>query len=140
VEKALVATATHDDGDEENCDEWDVALVANTESILFTEHEILLDNEASINVFRDKKLLTGVTDAARKVLVGAVQRGASGVRVTEEGDFSDIGTVYCSDSASANILSFASQIDAGAYISYDKMADRFVMTPAGGSNTYLFGR
>jgi hypothetical protein len=140
VEKALVATAAHDDGKEKNCDEWDVALVANSECILFTEHEILLDNETSINIFRDKKLLTGVRDAGRKVLVVGVHRGANGVKVTEEGDFSDIGTVYCSDSASANILSFASQIDAGADISYDKIADRFVMTPAGGRNTYLFGR
>jgi hypothetical protein len=51
-----------------------VALIANCESVLFTEHEILLDNEASIDIFRDKKLLTRVRDAARKVLVGGVQR------------------------------------------------------------------
>jgi hypothetical protein len=81
-----------------------------------------------------------VRDAGRKVLLGGIQRSASGVKVTQEGEFSDVGTVYFSDSASANILSLASQIDAGADISYDRRADTFVMTPAGGRNTYLFGR
>jgi Zinc knuckle len=140
AEKALVTTAAHEDEKEENCDKWDVALFTSNECVLFTEHEILLDNEASINIFRDKNLLTGVRDAGRKVLLGGIQRSASGVKVTQEGEFSDVGTVYFSDSASANILSLASQIDAGADISYDRRADTFVMTPAGGRNTYLFGR
>jgi hypothetical protein len=138
--KALVTTAAHEDEKEENCDEWDVALFTSNECVLFTGYEILLDNEASINIFRDKNLLTGVRDAGRKVVLGGIQRSASGVKVTQEGEFSDVGTVYFSDLASANILSFASQIDAGADISYDKRADTFVMTPAGGRNTYLFGR
>jgi hypothetical protein len=63
------------------------------------------------------------------ISVGGIQRGAAGVRVTEEGIYRDVGIVYYSDLASANILSFASQIDAGADISYDKANDRFVMTP-----------
>jgi hypothetical protein len=120
AEKALVTTAAHEDEKEENCDEWDVALFTSNECVLFTEHEILLDNEASVNIFRDKNLLTGVRDAGRKVVLGGIQRSASGVKVTQEGEFSDVGTVYFSDSASANILSFASQIDAGADISYDR--------------------
>jgi hypothetical protein len=62
------------------------------------------------------------------------------VRVTLEGVFQDVGTVYFDESASANILSFASQVDAGADISYDKSRDRFVMIPASGQNTYYFGR
>jgi hypothetical protein len=48
--------------------------------------------------------------------------------------------VYNSDSASANILSFTSQIDAGAGITYDKANDRFITTPANGEYTDYFGR
>ena len=125
---------------EERIDEWDMALVANSESVLFSQHDVLLDNEASINVFRSKELLKGIRKARKNVLLGGIQRGATGLRVTQEGDFNDVGTVYFNETTSANILSFASQIDAGADISYDRTRDRFVMIPAGGRNTYFFGR
>ena len=139
-EKALVATATDEQAEEETADEWDIALVANSEQAFFSEHEILLDSEASLNIFRSKKLLSGIRESKRKLLLGGIQRGASGVRVTEEGDFQDIGTVYFNESASANILSFASQIDAGADITYEKQRDRFVMIPDQGKNAYYFVR
>jgi hypothetical protein len=73
-------------------------------------------------------------------LLGGIQRGAAGVRVTEQGLFRDVGIVYYSDLVSANILSFASQVDAGADITYDKVNDRFTMIPAKGESTYHFGR
>jgi hypothetical protein len=81
-----------------------------------------------------------VRESDKTVLLGGIQRGATGVRVTKEGDFRDIGKVYYDESASANILSFASQIDSGADISYDRGGDRFVMKPASGTSTYYFGR
>ena len=139
-EKALLSTAAEEEVDEATADEWDIALVSNCEQIFFSEYDVLLDSEASLNIFRSKKLLNGVRDAKRKVLLGGIQRGASGVRVTEEGEFKDIGTVYYNESASANILSFASQIDAGADITYEKERDRFVMIPDKGENVYYFGR
>jgi hypothetical protein len=114
--------------------------VANSEQGFFSEHDILLDNEASLNIFRSKKLLNGIRESKRKVLLGGIQSGASGVRGTQEGEFKDIGTVYFNELASANILSFASQIDAGADITYDKARDRFVMIPDQGKNTHYFGR
>lgn len=139
-EKALVASAQDDEEKDQETDEWDLALVANSESVFFARHEILLDNEASINIFRSKELLKKIRNVRREVLLGGIQKGATGVRVTQEGDFEDVGTVYFNETTSANILSFASQIDAGADISYDKDGDRFVMTPAGGRKTYYFGR
>jgi hypothetical protein len=51
-----------------------------------------------------------------------------------------VAKVYYSDAASANILSLASQIDAGADITYDKSNDCFVMIPANGVSTYYFRR
>jgi Zinc knuckle len=139
-EKALLSAAAEEEVDEATADEWDIALVSNCEQVFFSEYDVLLDSEASLNIFRTKKLLDGVRDAKRKVLLGGIQRGASGVRVTEEGEFKDIGTVYYNESASANILSFASQIDAGADITYEKERDRFVMIPDKGENVYYFGR
>jgi Zinc knuckle len=111
-EKALVATAVQEDEVEEERDEWDLALVTSSEHALFSKHEVVLDKEASISVFQNKELLTGVRRAEKNVLLGGIQRGAAGVRVTEEGIYRDVGIVYYSDLASANILSFASQIDA----------------------------
>jgi hypothetical protein len=140
VEKALVATATVDDGKDEEQDEWDLALVTNVHNVFFSKYDVLLDNEASLNIFSNRNLLTGVRDAEKKVMVGGIQRGASGVKVTEEGEFRDVGTVYVNDSATANILSFASQVDAGADITYDKDNDRFVMRPARSNTAYYFGR
>jgi hypothetical protein len=134
-EKALVATAV-----QEERDEWDLALVTSAEHALFSKHEVLLDNEASISVFQNKELLTGVRRAEKNVQLGGIQRGAAGVRVTEEGIYRDVGIVYYSDLASAKILSFASEIDAGADITYDKANDRFVMTPVSGEYAYYFGR
>jgi hypothetical protein len=62
------------------------------------------------------------------------------VIVDTVGDFREFGAVYYSEHASANILSFASQINAGADIDYDKALDRFTLTPAHSRNTYVFGR
>jgi hypothetical protein len=115
-------------------------LVASVERAFFAQDKILLDNEASISIFNNEKLLIGVKDAKRKIMLGGIQRGATGVKVTKQGEFRDVGTVYYNPAASANILSFASQVDSGADISYDKLNDMFIMMPASGMNTYHFGR
>ena len=139
-DKALITEAVDQCDKDEDIDEWDIAMVAGTERAFFAKDEILLDNEASISIFSNENLLTGVKDADKKVMLGGIQRGATGVKVTKQGIFRDVGTVYFNPAASANILSFASQIDAGADITYDKYGDKFVMTPASGENTYHFGR
>ena len=60
--------------------------------------------------------------------------------VDREGEFGDFGTVYYSGSASANILSLAFQVDAGATIRYDHVNDCFTLQPKGSTRTYSFGR
>ena len=57
------------------------------ERAFFAQVEILLDNEASISIFNNEKLLTGVKDAKRKIMLGGIQRGATGVKVTKQGEF-----------------------------------------------------
>ena len=69
-----------------------------------------------------------------------VQLEAKGVRVDQEGDFGEIGPVYYSRGATANILSFTAMADSGADIRYDHEAGCFILQPAGSRTTYSFSR
>ena len=48
--------------------------------------------------------------------------------------------MFYNGDASANVLSFASQVDAGATIRYDHIKDCFTLQPKGSDNIYTFGR
>jgi hypothetical protein len=98
MDKALVASSAAVEEEEQQADEWDLALVTSEEKVFFTQHDILLDNEASINKFQNRDHLTGVRESDKTVLLGGIQRGAAEVRVTKEGDFRDIGKVYYEES------------------------------------------
>ena len=85
---------------------------------MFSQYDVLLDNEASLNIFSNKDLLTNVRQAKRSITVSGIRSGG-GVDVDREGEFGEFGTVFYSGDASANVLSFASQVEAGAKIRYD---------------------
>ena len=106
---------------------------------MFTKFDVLLDNEASLNIFSNQELPTDVRIARKSVTVSGIDRSGS-VEVLEEGDFWDLGKVYYSESASANVLPFASQVDSGADIRYDHQRDSFTLRPKHGNLTYVFGR
>ena len=57
-----------------------------------------------------------------------------------EGDFGEVGPVYYSKGATANILSFAAMVDRGADISYNHDAGIFTLQPAGSQTVYRFSR
>ena len=137
--KAHVTVEEPNDEDLSEQDEWGLALVASGEKCCFSRYDVLLDNEASLNIFNNAELLTGIRKAERSIKVGGIQLGTS-VTVDREGDFGELGTVFYSGSASANILSFASQKDAGATINYDNERDYFTLQPKGSERTYRFGR
>ena len=144
-EKALVATggrksSTWRSEGESDDDEWEIANVTATESCFFSKYDVLLDNEASLNVFRNSDLVKNLRVSARTVTMHGVENNSNGVKVDLEGEFNEIGTVFVSEKASANILSFAAQVDSGAEMSYDSKFDRFIMKPAGSDNCYSFGR
>ena len=117
-----------------------LSTTESNETALFTRYDVLLDNEASLNIFRDKELLTNVRTSDRLVKMKGVENESNGVLVTEEGTFRDLGKVFYSNKASANILSFASQIDAGASITYNQDNDSFTMIPRSRQTIYTFGR
>ena len=73
-------------------------------------------------------------------MTNGVHKGAPGVKVTGQGDFLDVGSVYWSGESAANILSFGAQVEAGANISYDQITDSFNLAPKDGSNIYVFSR
>ena len=149
---ALVTSGEYDLSDSD-VTEWNSAMVVEGREHLgcvmgevqchmamFTKYEVLLDNEASLSVFSNTDLLTNIRASRRSITMKGVQSDAAGVKIRQEGDFGDVGVVYVSDRSNANILSFASQVDNGADISYDKVGDLFTMRPAGSNKTYSFAR
>ena len=109
-------------------DDWDTVYVtrATEEKAYYTKFDILLDNEASLNIFGNKELLKNVIRSKRQITMTGVEANTTGVIVNLEGTFSDVGQVYYSDKANANILSFATQIDNGARIVYDDTNNVFI--------------
>ena len=86
VEKVHVTTTESDSEYEGEVSEWGIALVAAQEACCFTKYDVLLDNEASLNIFTNKDLLTDVRVTDKTVRVtGIEQRG--GVSVNQEGNF-----------------------------------------------------
>ena len=141
VDKALM-TAKAEESEEEASlpDEWDVTLIAKEERILFTKYELLLDNQSSVDIVGNEELITNKRKAEKPITMSGIQLGAKPVIVDTIGDFDEFGPVYFSKNSSANILSFASQVNAGAEINYDRLTDIFTLRRANSSNTYVFGR
>jgi hypothetical protein len=87
VEKTLITAAKDEEETQEETDELDIALVASSERAMFASHKVMLGTESSINILKSRKLLSCVREANKKVVLGGIQRGASGVRVTQQGIF-----------------------------------------------------
>ena len=135
---ALYTGAEEDLDEDERTDES--AFVASAEIVLFSQSHVLLDNQASVNVFCNPNLLTDIRRSKHGILLNGVQLKAPGVRVDLEGDFGEVGPVYFSQGSTANILSFAAMVDRGADIKYDQKEGRFTLQPKGSRNIYSFCR
>lgn len=128
ADKALLTktaglSPAEDDYDYE--DERDVAYVMTSETVLFSRDDVLLDGQASVNVFCNQKLLRNVRRSDKDVILNGVQSGVDGVKINQEGDFEDVGKVYYSNKSTANILSYAVMVDQGNIVRYDEVNDRF---------------
>ena len=137
-EQALFAEAEDDIDEDDRTVES--ASVTTNEVILFARSHVLLDNQASVNVFCNADLLTDVRRSKHGILLNGVQADAQGVRVDYEGNFGEVGPVYYSRRATANILSFAAMVDRGAEIRCNHIAGRFTLQPRGSKNIYSFCR
>jgi hypothetical protein len=58
----------------------EMAYIATIETILFTKNHVLLDNQASVNIFSNAELLTDITESEHGIILNGVQRDAKGVR------------------------------------------------------------
>jgi hypothetical protein len=136
----MVTLKSTGESDEEDVDEWDTPVLVTTKLCCFASDEFLLDSESSLKVFNTKMALTNVRACENPVTMTGVQQGSKGVSISQEGEFLDIGTVFYSKDAAANILSFASQVDAGADIRYNGAKDELSLCPTNSHNVYLFTR
>ena len=91
-------------------------------------------------MFCNANLLTDIRRPEHGILLNGVQADAEAVRVDLEGDFGEVGPVYYSKRATANILSFAARVDRGADIQYSQIDERFTLQPRGSPNIYSFCR
>jgi len=69
-----------------------------------SDKEVLLDNQATISIFKNKNLLKNIRNINKPILVN----GISGVqiKVTQVGDYDWYGEVYYSPKVSANVLCY----------------------------------
>ena len=79
-EKAFLASGPSgsDDG-EEDLEGEDIAYVTTVKRVLFSRDYVLLDSQASVNVFCNRELLSNVRQSEMKVVLNGVQAKASGV-------------------------------------------------------------
>lgn len=118
----------------------EASFIAGEETVLLSSDDVVFDTGATVSFFKNSALLTGIEKSKRQIHVNGVQADAGGVQVDQEGTFIDIGKVYYSRNASANILSMSALVDAGAEIHYDQKENSFSLTPANSQNTYHFSR
>jgi hypothetical protein len=116
------------------------AYITKEETVLLSINDVVFDNGSTIHLIKNPKLLTEIQDTESPIIVNGVQSDADGVRVNQQGKFGDIGTVYYSENASANILSMSGLVDSGANVKYDQKQNRFTVQPKGSSKIYSFYR
>lgn len=100
-EQALYVDIEEDLDEDETADE--TAFVTTSEIVLFSKSHVLLDNQASVNVFCNPNLLTDIRKSKRGILLNGVQLEADAVRVDMEGDFGEVGPVYFSKGATSTL-------------------------------------
>ena len=113
-----------------NFDE-EVTYITKEETALLSIDEVVFDNGSTVHLIKNPRLLAKIGNAANPIIVNGVEAEASGVRVNLEGTLGDIGRVYFSKDASANILSMGTFVDAGAKIEYKAKENRFTVQPKG---------
>jgi len=98
------------------------------EIVFFSPTEVILDNSASRSLFENTELLQDFVQSETTIVIGGVQRGATGIRVDEEGVFKDLGTVGVCIGAARNVLSAGQMVDTGRQVRYDTTKDEYVVS------------
>ena len=90
--------------------------------MLFSPTEVLLDNQAGRSIFKNRSLLSNVSNVT-PFFISGFDGGSRGLRIDQEGDFENLGRVAWETTAAANILSKARLLDAGKTVPYDQSND-----------------
>ena len=114
--------------------------ITKEETVLLSIDDVVFDNGSTIHLIKNAKLLTEIAATKNPIVVSGVQTDEDGVRVSLEGKMGDIGTVYYSKNASANILSMSTLVDSGAIVKYNPKVNRFTVQLRGSSLIYSFCR
>jgi hypothetical protein len=134
-EDAMLTYGTSESSDSENETAYMTTdVIVSLERVLFAADEVLIDSQASVNIFKSKHLLRNIRKSQRSILLKGVQSGASGVSIDLEGDFNELGPVFYCEKASANILSLAHLVDSGGDVRYEAELDRFTLRPPTSNN------
>lgn len=78
----------------------------SAKQISFDDHCVLCDNQSSVDVFCNAKLLTNLRKSDTTMIIAGVNKNGKPLSTNLVGDFGWYGTVYFHPQASANILSF----------------------------------
>ena len=124
----------HNSDDSEDYND-EAAYVANEKTVLFSSNGVLLDSQASVSVFCNGNLLSEIGESSDLITLNGVQFGAPRIKISQEGQFRELGKVYFSPKTFANILSYAVMVDNGNNISYSQTTDSFTLSPKGAART-----
>ena len=97
---------------------------------------ILLDNQASVSVFKNVHILSNIRQAEHSCRISGISSDAQAIVATQVGDYNGYQGIYACPDASANILSF-SETKSYCDNNYDKDNDVFMSTPPS-DKTYVF--
>jgi len=94
--------------------------------------EVLLDNGSTVNIIKDRKLLSNIRKAPQDIVVNGV---GGQLKIAEVGTFGAFGAVYYSSSAPCNLLSFSKLRSSSRCqkIEYEWYTNSFVVTLGQGS-------
>jgi hypothetical protein len=115
----------------------EAAYITKEETVLLSINDIVLINYPPDH---EPQTANEIVPTDKPIVVNGVQKDAAGVRVNMEGKLGDIGTVYYSKDATANILSMSTLVDSGATVKYYHSANRFTVQPKGSKIIYSFCR
>ena len=99
---------------------------------------IIMDNAATISVFRDASLFSEWR-SMEPICIDGVEEGSDGVR-TSSGGVTEFGEAYYTNKVIGNILSFAKCVDSMYRVKYAEDKDQFEIQPVRGGKVYIFAR
>jgi len=105
---------------------------------LFGDNIIILDNGATVSVFKNAKLFKSLR-ALEPICIDGVEELGNGVKTSTGGD-TVFGESYFTRKVVGNILSYGSCVDNLYSVDYDKKCDTFMLQPTKDTAIYRFPR